>query len=267
MATRKGTTGKEVINYDERLAALAEESAGMEARVGGGGSYISIRGGNFTFREEILGNPFQCVVLEHCLDNAYYVGGFDPDNPSSPVCFAVARGAEEDLAPHEDAPEPQSELCIDCPQNEWGTADTGRGKACKNGRRLALLHMDDLENGGVEEAEVAMLRVPPTSLKYWASYVKKLTRTMKLPPLAVVTEMELVMDSEYPEIKFSFVGAVEGKEQIAALLAKRDEIIEDLTMPYDLTNYIPPEERNKPKRRGPANKARSAGGKARRSAR
>jgi hypothetical protein len=83
------------------------------------------------------------VILADIMENSYYDGPFNPDTPASPVVLCVRSRRRGYGAARKGgsgrllyAPEPE---CSDCPRNEWGSADVGRGKACKNVMRLALI--------------------------------------------------------------------------------------------------------------------------------
>src|SRR3990167_7275206 len=135
---KKPQTG--LINWEAELAAQAEVAAGMEASTGTG-SFFSIKGGLLSFAGSPMpNNQMAVIVLDSLMENVYYEGAYDASNPQGPKCFAFGRN-EADMAPHEvtvQAGCQQSEACAGCPMNEWASAAQGRGKACKNTRRLAM---------------------------------------------------------------------------------------------------------------------------------
>ncbi len=241
MAKKEET--KSVAKYDERLAALAKASAKTEAHVGGG-AYISCRGGQFSFGGNLIpGGKMQVIIIDHVAENAFYEGRYDPDDPSSPVCFSFFRDVS-DAAPHEKSEKPQSDACKGCPHDEFGSADTGRGKACKNIRRLAIIMEDGMDD--IENATVAFLKIPVTSVKGWATYVKQLADTMGLPPLGVITEMSITPDSSTQfKLSFKLVEKIEDEDVLTALLDKADAIKSDLENPY-----VPNSERTAPAPKG-----------------
>lgn len=233
MAKKKATptTGKQMQNWDAELAKMAEISAGIEASVGLGGNYIKTRGGQLEYNGGIIpDNKMNVIVLDHVLENAFYADRFDPDNPQPPSCFAIGRDAKT-MEPHENSSDKQSNACEGCPMNEFGSADTGRGKACKNTRRLMLLPEDALDD--IENAEVAFIKVPVTSVKAWAGYVRQLADTMKKPTLAVITQISLVPDPKHQfHMNFKLMGTIDDGESIGALIAKRQAGEQQLTAPY-----------------------------------
>lgn len=176
--------------FADRMREMANDAGNREQS--SSSSWISTKGGNFSIGEEDLGSVLQVCVLDFAFDNAYYEGAYDPSTPATPDCFAIAKNVD-DMTPHEDASDPQEQNCEACWANQWESAETGRGKACKNSRRLALITAD----GGLEEdSDIAFLRLPPASLKAWGSYVNKLVKTAGLPPAAVVTELEIISNKD-----------------------------------------------------------------------
>lgn len=228
MAKKPETTA--LTSYDDRLAALAKQATQTEAHVGGG-TYISTRGGQLSFNGGVIPDgKMNVIVLDHVCENAFYEGRYDPNDPTSPACFAFFKNADE-AAPHEKSESPQADACEGCPNNEFGSSDTGRGKACKNIRRLALITEEGMED--IESATIAFLKVPVTSVKEWAGYVNSLNNTLKLPPLGVITEISIVPDSASQfKLKFKLVEKIEDQDVLGALLDKMDACQRDLTHPY-----------------------------------
>src|ERR1700761_5118895 len=136
-------TGTNLVNYNEKWAQQAAQYAEQEKLVGG--TFISTRGGTLSIGEEVLpGNQMVVIVLDVVNENTFYDNKFDPDNRQPPLCYAFGRSADE-MAPHESMQvdleyfQPQAETCSVCPHNAWGSAEKGRGKACQNRRRIALI--------------------------------------------------------------------------------------------------------------------------------
>jgi len=228
----KVAPGKMGVNkWDEELAKRAKLAAGVEESAMVGGSWIRTRGGVLSFNgAEIPGNKLNVIILDHILENHYYPGRFDPKKPNTPSCYAFARKLE-DLVPHEKCSAPQSETCKGCPMNDWGTADTGKGKACANSRRLAVIPESGLED--IEAAEVAYVQVPVTSVKGWAGYVDQLNKTLHRPPFAVLTELSLEKDEATQfKMKFRMVSTIDDGDSLGALLAKADIVAEGIAFPY-----------------------------------
>lgn len=239
--TNSGSTA--VANYEDRLAAMAAESAQQEANVGGGG-FISVKGGQLTYQgNTIKGNELDVVVLTSIHENVYYGDErYDPDNPQPPVCYAFGTD-DKDMAPHAEAAEPQHETCEGCPHNEFGTADNGKGKACKNIRRLAMIPGDPLDEETVETATVAHLKVPVTSVKGWASFVKTVATLDKLPPLGVVARIGVIPDPKTQfKVTFQKVDRVP-KNLLGPIIDRAEAEKEAIRFPY-----AKPSEEEKPVR-------------------
>ena len=236
----------EIANYDAELAAMAKAAAGMEAAAGGA-NFFSIRGGILTIDGAIVpNNEMGVIVVNHSLLNIYYEGVFDPDVQSPPTCYAIALGEEDVLAPHKDVvarDQAMAEACADCELNKWASADKGRGKACNNRRRLALIVAGEFSNGrfkafddpaDFKTAQMAGLTLPVTSVKMWAAMVKQIAASMHLPPLGVFLRVSVKPDvkSQF-KVHFELLGQVP-KNVIPVLMARRDEAKMILEQPYNL---------------------------------
>ena len=260
-AVVKKPAGKSMVAWNKELAKRAQTAAAIEENVGSGGAFISLKGGRMTFNgAEVPGNKMNVVVLDHILEYTYYADGYDADNPQPPDAYAL--GCDENtLRWHENSiPEYAGELCKDSDINQWGSADKGRGKACKNQRRLALIPEDDAADvESIEEATPAFLRIPVTSVKGWAGYVRQLEKTLQRPPLGVVTEISVVPDPKSQfKLQFKLVESIEDGDIIEALLAKADAT--ELDFPYAPRE----EEDEKPQRRSAGRSAGRSGGGAKR---
>lgn len=246
-------TGTAVANYDEELAKYATAAAD-KAPTGEGGKFITLRAGVMSFDDAPLpGNQMMAIVIAHCLENVYYEGKFDPDNRTPPTCFAFSKiGDDTDemgppaIVDELDVFERQSDLCHGCPKNEWGSADTGRGKACGNRRRLALLPAGTYKPAGrgafdlelfeepehYQKAEPAYLKVPVTSGKGFDTYVKQLSEQFRKPAFAVFTRISAVPD---PKSQFKLNFEMESEvpnELLAVLIARHKEIDKGIDFPY-----------------------------------
>lgn len=227
-ATKTPAT-KAVANWDDELAKFASAAAATEQTTGG--KFLSIRGGVLSYGgAAVPGNAMNVIVLDHIMENQRYGSDYDSDNPASPVCYAFGRTAEE-MAPHADCDEPQSEACAGCPLNAWGSAEKGRGKGCKNIRRLALITEDGLED--IEGAEIAFLKVPVTSVRNWSGHVQALAAQLKRPPFAVITEISVVPDPKTQfAVKFRVAEQIEDAEVLKALIDRRAAVADQIAFPY-----------------------------------
>lgn len=255
MAAKKSSKSTDLTPWQEELAKRAEIAQKTAESQATGSKTIGLRGGVFTVDgDEVVDNVLNVVVLDHCAENAYYPEKFDPDNLQSPTCFAFGRDAKT-MAPNaDDVPDPQSDLCKNCEFNVFGSADTGRGKACKNLNRLMLVSEDDLED--LSSAEVRMLKVPVTSGPIWNSYVKQLA-AIKKPPLAVVTRISIVRDPKTQfKLKFEAIGDVSG-DVMGEVLQLANTVESAMFAPY-----TPREEEEAPAKPSKATRGTAQQGKA-----
>ena len=216
--------------WEKELVGSARAASATASSVGGGALFIQTRGGNLSFQNEPLEQPLVAFVLDQIRENNYYEGDFDPEAPRAPSCFSIGRD-EAELAPPPDLDTRQSDKCAGCPQNRFGSADRGRGKACKNIVRLALL---PYEPDPVKLAKVdhALIRVPTTSVKNFGKYAQKIERGLGRPLWSVVTDITTKDDKKTVwqmlfDLRSSDVDARAG----AILLQRRKDALEDLERP------------------------------------
>lgn len=273
MAVEKG---KAIMKWDEELARQAAEAAKVEESTQTG-SFFSMKSGVLSFNDSPLpGNEMAVVILDSRLENVFYEGKYDPDTPQGPVCFAFGLD-EKTMAPHPlvvEAGKSQCELCADCPQNEWGSADTGRGKACRNTRRLAMIPAGKFESNGkfkpftdvshFEDAAPGFMKLPVTSVKGYASFVKQLAGALKRPPHAIFTRVKVVPDND-TQFKVTFEALSQVPNTLMPIIMKkRDEVAESIEQPYQLGDdekAAKPRGAKKAAPRKPAAKAKPASGK------
>jgi len=219
-AAAEKPAGKAVISWEEKLAAMAAETATQE-RVGS--NVISLKSGIMSFMGvPVKDNNLDVIVLGSSVEHSYYDVKYDPDNIVSPVCFAVG-SPQDDMAPHPSVPEEnrQSDRCATCPKHAFKSADNGRGRACSVRRRLVIMPADQLKNEDMLNAEVGMLKVPPTSVDNWKKYVNRINALHHRPPFGLVTNV-----SCRPHLKFQFQLHFEDRTLIS------DDYLDDI---YNLT--------------------------------
>jgi hypothetical protein len=221
-----------ITKLDDELAKYAKDISSKETPPAG--NFIGIKGGEFNYGGASLGTEVEVAVLDVIYENQFYTEKFDPDNPTPPDCYALAR-EEDGMAPHPESAKPQSDTCAKCPHNQWGTADRGRGKACKNMRRLALVSMNGLKTENVETAEAPAFRVSVTSVNNWKNYLTNiLGKIYRKPPFAVVTKMTLKPDPKTQhKIEFEYVDALPA-DLLPGMISKYQKFTEAdmLAFPY-----------------------------------
>lgn len=164
---------------------------------------ISTKGKKFTLPNGQAGETIEVVILDFVWFMVNYPGVYNANNPQQPNCFAVGREnpSSGDLQPHEDSAEPQFTDCKDCPKNQWKSAPSGNGKACKNQRRLIVLPPD-----ADEGSEPMTLYVSPGGLKHFDAYVSRLSAEHNMLPVQVITKISFDEDQTYPLLKFEMIG-------------------------------------------------------------
>lgn len=235
MAKKPGTA---LVALSERMKArIAANAKAEESSVGSmGGSYFSFKGGIMSYKgTEVTDNEVDVIVVGYILENQFFADRYTPDTPQSPVCYSKllpVEGDVNDMIPMEESEAIQHSDCKTCPMNQFGSADTGKGKACKNIRHLAVIPADALESSDdIEAAEIAFMKLPPTSLKAWSGYIKALT-TAGLSELCVITKITLEKDAD-TQIKLSFSRVDDiGEECYEALFKRNEEAEEHLLKPY-----------------------------------
>lgn len=268
--------------WKDEMRKHAQDTASKESV---GGNFISFRGGVIKIGgNSIKGNELKVLILDAVYENVLYLGGFDPDNPKNPACFAFAE-EEKDLAPHEQVVKPfpcklpnddgefeiqeiEPETCADCPaggpkafgSSQKQDGSQGKGKACKNIRRLAVISANQLNETSIAKSEVFYIKVPVTSVRSWGQYVKGVAAEYELPYFGVVTTLH-VEPSEENQIDVSFRDPEPVPEEMFEAIMKRRAAQQEQTrFPYpkfdpEKDGYV------KPKKAKPeaAGKARGRG--------
>lgn len=230
---------KELVNYDELLANMAQRSTEIERPQG---ATIGTRAGVLAYNgSPCAGNKLDVIVVASIHANLYYDRKFDSDNLTSPVCFAYSEDGSG-MKPHPASSKPQCDNCDDCPRNKWKSdPDGGKGKACKNTRSLAVIPAGTKPED-ISTAEIAILRPPVTSIKNWQMYVQKCSALYNRPPLAVITQIGSVPDQKTQyKITFTDVGVVD-KGMLKGLIDRIPAALETAMKVYDPPEEAPAEE-------------------------
>ena len=244
-----------LVSYEAQFAEAAKASADQVASLGGS-QFFSIKGGKIKLGDSTPVSDICVVVLDYVFENAFYTEAYDANNPAGPDCYAFGRKLDE-MVPHEACEGKVSDACKGCPNNEWGSASRGKGKACKNKIRLALLPAGMFEDGrfeaisdvaDIEGASVAYLSIPPTSANGFGAYVKSLNDIKHLPPFAVFTKVHVEPDDKVQvRVSFELLGpcpASFAKTLIARNATQKEEEIQ----PYAKREEKPVKTSNKKRR-------------------
>jgi hypothetical protein len=247
----------ELIDYETKWGAAAEAAAAEEpARMSG--VTISTKGGVLSVDGVAMpGNQMAALVIDATNENLYFADKWTEGVTQAPKCYAFGRGKEE-MAPHPsmaaypDTFEPQHDTCTGCPMGEFGSSETGKGRACKQTRKLILLlagvysprprsrdfDLDlFMEEQHFAEADPAFLRLPVTSVNNWVNYVNQLTKSVHRPPYGVFTRVyvEPHPKNQY-EVKFELIQPAP-EEFYNVLTARHEDFV---NMPFQ--GYQPPQQ-------------------------
>lgn len=144
------------------------------------GAFITFKNANLKVDgQQIPNNQMEVRVLTAIPERAWYDGAYDPDNAQVPACYALDSGE-----PHPEAADPQSETCMDCPKNKWGTAPPrpgsnvpGKGKACREGARVIVIPATNIS---LADAAMYTAKVPVTSLGAIQNYMGRCATSGRL---------------------------------------------------------------------------------------
>lgn len=243
MTKKTGTGLLSMKDLQEKWALKAKDA---RARITTTGNAIGIRNSKFTYQSNVIGRELSCVVVDFVHSNTWYDTAFEPDNPQPPACQALSVDGDE-MAPDKKSPNLQNETCDGCVQNAWGSADVGRGKACAQQYKLAVLAVKPGED--FSTCEMAILTLPPTSLKNWNKYVNGLDEVLNLPTSAVLTLFTFETDAEWPILEMKIDEKIKTPGEGMAILHREDEARKMLMTPPDFSGSAAPKKKTKKKAR------------------
>lgn len=241
----KLSASRAVANWDEELAKQAAEAAETESSTTTGAMF-SLKAGILAFNDSpMLNNEMAVIIVDSILENIYYQDKYNSENPLPPTCFAMGR-KEPEMVPHDaviEREQQQNDTCSGCQWNAYGSADVGKGKACRNTRRLAMIpaglfdksgKFEAIEDVGIIEREaLAFMKLPVTSTTAWAGYVNQLAAA-KRPPHGVFTKIKVVPDAKSQfKVTFEALGFVPN-DLMGAVMARNAEAKLVIARPYNL---------------------------------
>lgn len=214
-------------NFDiEGIKEACKRVIKMQNMVGGKPKFkIKIGSGIFIFTTgngRVNMEKFQGIIVTHHRSNALFdISGTGEKNENTPpICSSTdgIMGINNKTGEYAD--------CEKCPYNQFGTAENGKGKACKNMHRLYIL---------IEGCPMpAILSLPPTSLEFWRNYSIMDVAAMGLDMSEVVTEFSLteglhLNKNEYSIVNFKLIGKV--SQEIREYCAETGASIEKTPRP------------------------------------
>lgn len=241
---KKTSTALTVI--DQELAEDAAAAAGQVASISSTGAWVNTNGGEMKINDAVIPRvPIVVLASTFVYD---YQDGPRTQEFTMPSCFAIGEvgAGPETLAPHDGSSDPQGDddgKCKGCAQNQFGSASTGKGKACRNRLRLAFLQagtFDDQDNfqafdtDEFKEQQPYFIVVPTTSLKGWTGHVNGLKTTLNRGPSGVITEMARDPEPQHLKLDFTLIEKIptEWWDHIKKLRTDQG-VISTLTKPYE----------------------------------
>lgn len=217
------STSTEVALLKERLAQqLARQQEAANA-LRSTGAFISFKNANLKVDgQPIPGNMIEVRVLAAIGERTYYADEFDADAVQVPDCYSL-----DDTVPHIEARNPQSDSCGDCPQNKWGTALRGKGKACREGARVIVVPA----NVPLKTAPMFTAKIPVTSLNTVTAFTSRCSQAGKLSG-EFVTQLSCVEDKKSFFKVHLTLKEVTNDMDMEQLLAKQDQAYELAMQPY-----------------------------------
>ena len=217
------TKKQDIVSYEDQMAAEAKAVAKTER----------VSADRFTLSSGILSymgnampdNQMDCIIVSSMAENVFYSGDYDPDNITPPDCFALGEPGSG-MAPHEDVPVPVNDHCAACENFKFGSASRGKGKACKEKRRLAIIpyseKAEDLATG-----DMAMMTIPVMSVKNWSTYVNTISAKHHRPSWGMATRVKVVPDpksqfrvtfADVKPLSDELISAVHGRLEAATMM-------------------------------------------------
>ena len=225
------STGTELANWEAQMAMEATEAAKLERP-----SIVSVsfRAGIITIGgASVPDNKLPCIVVANTFENRYYSTPWDPEVIESPDCFALSEDGMG-MVPHANVEEPQHPTCDGCPMAEWKSDPSGRGgKACKEIRKLILLPMSPgMVPEEIPKVEMAVVKLPVTSVRKWSTYVNEIAAAHKRPAWAMGTVIWVKPDAKTQfKVGFDAVGPLP-QELAMAVNARRAAANQLALVPY-----------------------------------
>lgn len=205
---------------EELIKSLGPRPADeLGAGITGGFAVLSVRGKVWRAKHHGEERPLlredgepkssiEVVILKGApnLSKIYYEQGYAEGSNSPPDCWSV-----DGRVPDAASPKRQSQTCAGCPHNAWGSRATpnGKGKACADSKRLAVVPLDDIRNEGL--GGPMLLRVPPASLAELKTFADRLNQ-LNEAPCSIGTRIGFDMKAEYPRLTFKPVRRLEVEE-------------------------------------------------------
>lgn len=226
---KPATTALAPTNWRERAKqSLATNKQALSKLPQASGNFLSFRNGDISLGGVKLENPLPVIVLAYGYERTYYSRPYQPDVLSAPDCYSF-----DGETPHEDAAVPQNDICRTCRFDAFGSAQNGKGKGCKEGARLVLLHGDTTESAeGILKGQIVQARLSVLNSKTFRAYAEAV-EARDMPLWADISLLENQPDpkSQYAT-SFQLTGTTLPNEVLDAIAARVDEAEKLLIQPY-----------------------------------
>lgn len=214
-------------------AELKKEAAAIATRIGvpGGDMIRTTQDKKFVLPDGTKDDkPLRMVILDFVSVNQFFDRAYKKGEESPPACFAIS-AQPKGMVPSKNSPDIQSATgCDPCPNNAFGS--NGAGKACSNGRLLALTQDSD-----DPEAPIWLLRVSSTAIKGFDAYVNSIKSQFETPPVGVVTEIYFDPNVTYGSLRF---GNPSPNDNLDVHYERRAAAMTRLLTESDVSQYKPP---------------------------
>jgi hypothetical protein len=207
----------QVNSWESEMAASAVIAAKAESRSQDRPFFST--SGQLKFQGAVLPSGAAVVVLDQIHANLYYQGAYNPDSPASPECFAFGRDTvnaktgevevigidthdgRTAMAPHKDVKNRVCDQCEGCPMNEWASG-VGKGKACQNTRRLAVIPGGTIDSKGsfapftkseqLDTAQVGYIKLPTMSVAGFSKLISDTAKALERPLWSMYTLLRVI---------------------------------------------------------------------------
>lgn len=228
----------------EALKAFASRGMQQLAKMPTGGSGVSFRGGTIAIGGAKIGNELRIIPLAPQYERSFYDREYDPNDKAPPDCYSY-----DGEAPHEKAMAKQAEDCARCQHNQWGSGPRGKGKACKEGMRLAFIRADSaLDPELIKALPILVAKFSVMNTGVVQPVLQKLYETAG-HPAGVVCNLTAEPDDAW-QIRNNLVPiepiAPEWQEAVVSRLSAADALVQ---APYPEPNDDAPKGPKKPAQR------------------
>ncbi len=209
-----------------------------------GGNFFSFRNGVLTLGGETLDSPMPLVILSYSFERSYYSQQYQADVMATPDCYSY-----DGDVPHPESPVKQSTNCEECRLNQFGTAQNGQGKGCKEGAKFAAIHADSADSPDkVATATIVQGRLSVLNAKTFRNYVGYFEDN-NTPIWQGISDLTVKPDSRSQyAAKFSKRQAEFDDDILDAIAVRVNEADKLLDAPYPAIEAAKPQQRAAPKK-------------------